>query len=132
MGDELTPRAVTYGVPQGSVIGPALWNIFYDGLLEVKMTDGVQTVAFADDVGVIGVAWTGELAARLLNPALDIVALWMGDNGLGLAPEKSEAVVVTGKKKYDNPELLLEGHAVAVSSLLADFKKLFRDLSLTD
>lgn len=48
-------KQVTYGVPQGSVMGPALWNLFYDELLEIQMSPGVRLIAYADDVGVIAI-----------------------------------------------------------------------------
>lgn len=38
----------------------------------------------------------------------------MEQNGLKLAPTKTEAVVLTRKNKYNNPELLVEGHAIPI------------------
>lgn len=114
VGDNLLRRNMTCGVPQGSVLGPALWNIFYDRLLELEMPPMVQLVAFADDVCVLGIARTGQAATALLNPALDIVSAWIRHNGLHLAPQKSEAVVLTTKNKFTNPELLVDGHAIPV------------------
>ena len=40
-------------VPQGSVLGPLLWNIMYDGLLQLKLLRAVTPMAFADDVGFV-------------------------------------------------------------------------------
>lgn len=114
VGATSTERSVTCGVPQGSVLGPALWNVFYEDLLEIDVPSGVQLVAFADDVAVIGIARTGPAAAELLNPVLDSVANWMRDNGLETAPQKSEAVVLTKKYIYDNPRLIVEGHVIPV------------------
>lgn len=85
MGDSLTMRNIMCGIPQGSVLGPALWNVIYEELLETIMPLGVQLVAFANDVAVVGIAQTGVLAVELLNPALHIVETRMRKNGLQLA-----------------------------------------------
>jgi len=114
VGVSLHRRSVTCGVPQGSVLGPSLWNVFYDSLLNTDMPPGVQLVAFADDVAVVGMARTGELAGALMNPALQSIATWMRENGLQLAPQKSECVVLTRKNKYTTPELVVDGHVIPV------------------
>lgn len=44
------------GVPQGLVLEPLLWNPMYDELLRVKLPQGAEMVAFADDVRLLIVA----------------------------------------------------------------------------
>jgi len=66
--------AVTCGVPQGSVIGPLLWNIFYDDLLRLEQPNGMQLVGFADDIAIVGTAHTTNLLEEIMNPALALVA----------------------------------------------------------
>lgn len=105
---------VTCGVPQGSVLGPTLWNLFYDGILRLPVPDGVKLVAFADDVAVVAVQHNADLIEDLVNPVLEDITRWMTDNGLELAPEKSECVILTGKYGFRNPLLYVDGHQIAV------------------
>lgn len=105
VGEVHTSQNVKCGVPQGSVLGPALLNIFYEELLDTDMPLGVQLLAFADDVVVIVTSRTRRSAANLLNPALETVSNWMLENGLTIAPQKSDA---------DEPVLYIESHAIPV------------------
>lgn len=41
---------VTGGVPQGSVLEPILWNVLYDQILRLNLSEGVKLVGFADDI----------------------------------------------------------------------------------
>ncbi|KAL1453324.1 hypothetical protein WDU94_007470 [Cyamophila willieti] len=87
------------GVPQGSLGGPTLWNCLYDGVLRLNFPQNVQLVAFADDLAVVVVAKTDHELEQLTNDALEKIHNWMSDNQLQIAPEKSEAVLLSGKKK---------------------------------
>lgn len=64
---------VTCGVPQGSVIGPTLWNILYEGLLRTRLPEGVEYLAFADDVALIARAKDSIKLEELLTSSAQIV-----------------------------------------------------------
>jgi len=105
---------VTCGVPQGSVLGPTLWNLFYDDVLRLPVRDGIKLVAFADDIAIVATAHNADLMEQLVNPTLDSIVEWMTRNGLQLAPNKSECVVLTIKHAYRDPELYIQGCRINV------------------
>jgi len=107
--------AVTCGVPQGSVIGPLLWNIFYDNLLRLEQPNGVQKVGFADDIAIVGTAHTTDLLEEAMNPALVIVAEWVNNNGLSISVAKTQAIMLTNKRAYRKPNFRLQGTLLELS-----------------
>lgn len=97
-------RPATVEVPQGSVLWPTPWNVFYDGLL--KMAVPVRLIGFADDFAVVAVAHTDELLERAINP------VWGGpervDDGerpVPQSPQVPEAVMLACKWAYVALEL---------------------------
>jgi len=65
--------AVTCGVPQGSVIGPDLWNVLYDDLLRIKLPTDGEIIAFADDVALVATASVPFLLEERLEEGLQTV-----------------------------------------------------------
>lgn len=60
----------------------------------------------------MAVAHNATLLEEVINPSLATVVDWMANNGLSLAPEKTECVVVTNKKSYQDPKIVLSSFPV--------------------
>jgi hypothetical protein len=43
-------RVVSKGAPQGSCLGPSMWNIFYNSLLNLTFTSSTKILAFAGEL----------------------------------------------------------------------------------
>ena len=104
--DEATERKrdISAGVPQGSVLGPTLWNVYYDKLLRVEMPADVTSVAYADDLVIVAAGKDEEELMRVTNEALKRVHDWMETAGLKMAAAKTEAMMAVGRRKYGNIE----------------------------
>lgn len=66
-------RKISGGVPQRSVLGSTLWNVFYDDFLNLDTPPGVKLIGFADDLAVVAVAKTTDSLENSINPTLTTV-----------------------------------------------------------
>ncbi|XP_050561732.1 uncharacterized protein LOC118274342 [Spodoptera frugiperda] len=85
-------REITCGVPQGSVLGPLLWNLAYDAVLRVDLPAGVHIVCYADDTLVMASGNTFEETIRLSELGVAKVVASIHELGLKIAPQKTEAL----------------------------------------
>ena len=83
---------VTFGVPQGSVLGPLLFSLFTSDLPN-KVGAG-DTYLYADDTTLYCIAKTADRAVNLLNRALNELYEWSITARLTIHPKKCEAMLI--------------------------------------
>ena len=66
-------RNVNRGCPQGSVLGPTLWNFAYDAVLRELKKREVVVFAFADDTLIVISANFKQTLINEVNLVIDII-----------------------------------------------------------
>ena len=91
--------SISCGVPQGSILGPFLWNCFYDEILEVIDSPNVKSIGYADDLALIITESDKDVMEAIAERTFQQVLGWMDSNGLEVATEKTEAVLLVSKRR---------------------------------
>ena len=100
LDDDKKVYSMECGVPQGSVLGPLLWNLLYDGLLKMPVSEGVHLIAYADDLAVIIKAKTSEEIMYKGNRVIQKIITWLEGKHLEIAEQKTECSMLVGRKKH--------------------------------
>ncbi|CAB0038178.1 unnamed protein product [Trichogramma brassicae] len=90
--------SVTAGVPQGSVLGPILWNAMYNKILGLRLPGAVSIVGFADDIALTIVDKKLEDIKATADDAIRLVRRALSELGLQTADQKTEVLLVTSRK----------------------------------
>lgn len=72
----IATKKLTKGCPQGSVLGPVLWNVLFESMLVRDFGLGSNIIAYADDALVTVMGNTRAQVERALSVALGEVCDW--------------------------------------------------------
>ena len=89
---------IKQGVPQGSVLGPALFLLFVNDI-PLHLTDSTVDI-YADDTTITANAHFSDLCSmtQLLNSNLDAVQRWASYNKMFINKKKTKSLLVHGKR----------------------------------
>lgn len=89
-------RRVTRGCPQGSIAGPAVWNLMVDSLLHTLTSNGCKVVAYADDLLLLIEANSRNDIERLARDNLSLVIAWGLHVGVEVSKDKTVCMFLKG------------------------------------
>ena len=87
---------ITYGVPQGSILGPLLFLIYINDIPEISMY--AKFILYADDANIIVSANTIEEVYNQLHCLIDNLVKWVYCNGLALNLKKTKYMLFSRSK----------------------------------
>ena len=101
------PKAVLFGVLQGSVLGPILFLLYTADLLGLVKTHGLRPHLYADDSQIFGSCRPGDTAQlqSRVSAFIDDVGLWMRSNRLQLNMAKTDVLwCASPRREYQIPD----------------------------
>ncbi|KMQ90166.1 reverse transcriptase [Lasius niger] len=110
---EIKVRKMQAGVPQGSVLGPLLWNVTYDDVLRSPTEEGSHVVCYADDTLIIATGENFQQAGDRINAQVARVLRAIRGLGLIVSERKTEVIAFHGRRKpEDIPEVKVGGSSI--------------------
>lgn len=107
-------REVDRGCPQGSILGPLLWNLVMDNLLGMPFTEGVRTIAFADDAVVLVEGNSRAQLEMKFRTVSEHLENWTIGSKLSLSRGKTKLLRLKGNLDMRRPPVVrLHGHSVS-------------------
>lgn len=99
VGSSLSSESsVNFGVPQGSILGPTLFAVYMNDVLDLP-TPAVEIICYADDTVLVFRDSTWEAVCRAAESGINRVAAWLDRNLLTLNVKKTQFVAFYKTRK---------------------------------
>ena len=114
---------VTSGVPQGSILGPLLFILTFDGIFRLPLSPGSNLSGYADDA-TYSRSISGACDQSTVLEDLQMICHWLSSHGFRLNVTKVKAMIISRKKKPPTFSIDLQGEPL-------EFVDSFRLLGVT-
>ena len=124
-----TAKPLQYGVPQGSVLGPLLFSLYFAPLEDVIKAHGIKCMMFADDTQLyLSISRTTNRTAILTKLELCVkdILIWCTKNKLACNPSKTEIAHLSSRFKHC--ELI---PSISINNISIEPVPVARDLGIT-
>ena len=106
-GKNSTKKQITYGVPQGSILGPLLFVIYINDIPNI--CNFAKFILYADDANIIITGNNfGEIEDKISNLTTALLG-WVNNNGLLLNLRKTNYMIFSRKRIHHNINLTMAG-----------------------
>ena len=109
-GSNSTNRSITYGVPQGSILGPLLFIVYINDMPEIDKL--VKFILYADDANIIV---TGDNALEIEEKMAELnlkLVQWINCNGLMLNLKKTHFMIFGRQRTVRDPILKINNFEI--------------------
>lgn len=107
-------KELTKGCPQGSVLGPFLWNLVLDEFLSSDLPMDCKSIAYADDLAIIVGGNSRRVLEQKAAACMQAFELWTSSCKLAASIDKTKYLIF-GARLDRNPVVHLQGRPVSRS-----------------
>ena len=95
-GTQSKPLSISCGVPQGSILGPILFNLYVN---DMESAVSCKLLLYADDSALIVSHSDTSFIEETLSTELENLSTWLVDNKLSLHLGKTESILFGSKRR---------------------------------
>lgn len=97
---------IACGVPQGSVLGPKLFNLYINDIFNASQD--LKLILFADDTSIFYSSESYNELISVVNRELKVIKKWMDINKLSLNIEKTKAITFRNVKRNEDLQITID------------------------
>jgi len=95
-----TTKPIQHGVPQGSILGPILFNLMVNDMHECTKNSSTILIQYADDTVLITGKKYPDILLTEINTVLNNISKYCFDNQLFINCSKTKTLIINNKQHY--------------------------------